>query len=237
MAKRLDLWLVENKKVPSRTKAQELIRSGKVELFINQLWVPITQPSWDVSSLDSLQLRMDSPQLLKYVSRGGLKLQLAFDYLHTYYLNTFASFCSPAELEFKDKRILDIGQSTGGFTDCLLQRGCREIVGVDVGHDQLHPSLRNDLRVRAFEAVNIKNLSQNRALQSEVQMGFHLIVVDLSFISLTQVLPLLPSMLKPKGRILALVKPQFEVGADKLNKRGIVKDRAQLGKIREKIEN
>ena len=114
-------------------------------------------------------------------------------------------------------RCLDVGQSTGGFTDCLLQRCAAHVVGVDVGHDQLHAKIRNDARVTGIEGVNARTL-QN------VGEPFDLIVADVSFISLTKVLPQWPALLHEGGRVLSLVKPQFEVGADNLARGGIVRD-------------
>ncbi|XLM20672.1 methyltransferase domain-containing protein, partial [Chromobacterium piscinae] len=130
---------------------------------------------------------------------------------------------------------LDVGQSTGGFTDCLLQSGARRVVGVDVGHEQLHPRLREDARVRYFEGVNARALDHAALLAANDGDGFDLMVCDVSFISLSLVLPSALPLLKPGGRLLSLVKPQFEVGREGLSKGGIVRDESLYPLVRDKI--
>jgi 23S rRNA (cytidine1920-2'-O)/16S rRNA (cytidine1409-2'-O)-methyltransferase len=122
------------------------------------------------------------------------------------------------------KVCLDVGQSTGGFTDCLLQNGARHVVGVDVGHGQLHSQLRADPAVTAIEGVNCRALSAADLGKALPEGGFELIVGDVSFISLTLILPQLPALLAADGDLLLLVKPQFEVGPDNIGKGGIVRD-------------
>lgn len=132
-------------------------------------------------------------ELSRFVSRGGLNVQ--------------------------DRRALDVGASTGGFTDCLLQRGARQVVSVDVGHGQMVPALAADPRVKLREGVNARNLSS-----LDFPHPFDLIVADISFISLTLALPALAPLLHPEGDLVCLVKPQFEVGVERLGKGGIVRD-------------
>ena len=141
----------------------------------------------------------------RFVSRGGVKLEGA---LQDFKLDVTGAHC------------LDVGASTGGFTDCLLQYGAAHVHGIDVGRGQLHMRLRGHSRVTFQEGVNARYLSP-----ADVPGPFDLITVDLAFISLTRVLPVLASLLKPRsGRLLALVKPQFEVGPEAIGRRGIVKD-------------
>ncbi|MDR3240384.1 MAG: TlyA family RNA methyltransferase [Clostridiales bacterium] len=143
-----------------------------------------------------------APRPSPYVSRGGLKLEGALDYFHI----------SPA-----DKICGDIGASTGGFTDCLLRRGAKRVYAVDNGRDQLHPDLRCDARVVSLEKTNMLSLTWEK-------LGEHceLITVDVSFISVTRALPAVKELLTPDGRVLCLVKPQFEAGPGQVNKRGVI---------------
>ena len=197
---RADVLLVERGLAPSRTAAQRLIAAGHVFASDGAAKVALTKPSATVH--DDAQLEIEASELGRYVSRGGLKLEGAIKHV---------------ALDVKDVRCLDVGQSTGGFTDCLLQRGAAHVVGVDVGHDQLHATIRGDARVTCIESVNARTLQ-------DVGEPFDLIVADVSFISVTKVLPQWPALLLAGGRVLSLVKPQFEVGADKLARGGIVRD-------------
>ena len=149
----------------------------------------------------------------RYVSRGGHKLEGA--------LTGFA-------LDVAGLRCLDLGASTGGFTDCLLQHGAREVVAVDVGHGQLHWKVRQDPRVKVYEGVNARDLS---SLTEEVGRPFDLVVSDVSFISLRKVLPPAFDLLSSGGRVCALIKPQFEAGRTEVGKGGIVRDTA----VRERV--
>jgi 23S rRNA (cytidine1920-2'-O)/16S rRNA (cytidine1409-2'-O)-methyltransferase len=208
--KRLDQLLVELGLAPSRSKAQQQIESGDVSVRVNGSWREVKQASFKAENLGREDVRLNpGSQVLKYVSRGGLKLEHALDRLH---------------LDVKGFRCLDVGISTGGFTDCLLQRGAAEIAGLDVGHAQLHASLRGDPRIQAWEGVNVRRLPVHKELLEWLKGGIDLCVVDVSFISLEHVLPVLGEVLPAGTRLLALVKPQFEVGADHLNRKGIVDD-------------
>ena len=197
---RADVLLVSRGLAPSRTAAQRLIAAGHVFAREGSARTAFSKSS--VSVAEDISLEIEASELDRFVSRGGLKLDGALSHI---------------ALDIKGMRCLDVGQSTGGFTDCLLQRCAAHVVGVDVGHDQLHAKIRNDARVTGIEGVNARTL-QN------VGEPFDLIVADVSFISLTKVLPQWPALLHEGGRVLSLVKPQFEVGADNLARGGIVRD-------------
>jgi len=136
-------------------------------------------------------------------------------------------------------RCLDIGQSTGGFTDCLLQHGAAQVVGVDVGHAQLHASLRNDSRVVCLEKINARTLNAHDSplKQHTPQSGFDLLVADLSFISLTLVLPVLPALMQARAHALLLVKPQFELQPADIGKGGLVKDPASYALVQQRLNS
>ena len=197
---RADVLLVERGLAPSRTAAQRLIAAGHVFARDGNSRVALSKPS--VSVADDVSLEIEASDLHRFVSRGGLKLDGALMHVG---------------LDVAQLHCLDVGQSTGGFTDCLLERGAAHVVGVDVGHDQLHARMRADVRVTCIEGVNARTLAQ-------IGEPFDLIVADVSFISLTKILPQWPALLAVNGRVLSLVKPQFEVGADNLARGGIVRD-------------
>lgn len=205
---RLDLYLVENKLANSRTQAQDFISLGYVVIASGDQKKIVDKSNYLVKSTD--QVIVEANELQKYVSRGGLKLERALTKLN---------------MNVKDKVILDVGQSTGGFTDCLLKMGARQVVGVDVGHSQLHASLKGDSRVVSFENLNVKDLSMNAGFVKEVPINkFDLVVADLSFISLTKVIPSMSNFLGDGSDYLFLVKPQFECGPENLDKNGLVKN-------------
>lgn len=224
--KRLDAWLVDLGLAPSRTKAQELIIAGDVQVHalafgkVNALmsaatnaedaWQVVTQASRNFTTLttDSVRVNVSAPSL-KYVSRGGLKLEGALKH---------------RALNVTGMRVLDVGISTGGFADCLLQHGCREVIGLDVGKAQLAKKLFIDPRVSCYEGVNAREISAHPKLMNEMSKGFDLFVVDVSFISLQLVIPPLAAVLPAKMRGFLLVKPQFELDAAALDKKGIVRD-------------
>jgi 23S rRNA (cytidine1920-2'-O)/16S rRNA (cytidine1409-2'-O)-methyltransferase len=201
--KRLDLVLVEAGLAPSRTKAQELIAAGEVEVFVRGEWSQARSASQTAEAKD-IRVREGS-EVLRYVSRGGLKLEGALEELG---------------LEVTGFRCVDAGLSTGGFSDCLLQRGAKEICGFDVGHGQLDPRLQNDTRLLSFEGVNVKDLEGHPEIRAWIAKGVDLCVADLSFISTVSVLPALVKAI-PASRWLLLIKPQFEAGQENLNKRGV----------------
>lgn len=192
---RLDLLLVDRGLAESRSRAQWLIRQGKV-WCAGQI---CRRPGRRFPS--NIPLEVEDP--LPYVSRGGLKLAYALDRFG---------------IDVRGWVVLDVGASTGGFTDCLLQRGARKVYAVDVGTDQLHPRLCGDERVLSLEQTDIRDLGELPG-----GMRVDLAVVDVSFISLRLVLPALGSFLLPGGQVVTLIKPQFEAGPGAVNRRGVVR--------------
>ena len=213
---RADQLLVERGLAASRSQAQRLISAG-VDWRVGVAgFQPVRKNGEELPAHAELRL-MDAAEL-RYVSRGGLKLEGAL------------AVCG---LDVRGWRCLDVGQSTGGFTDVLLRAGARHVVGVDVGHGQLHPSLQADPRVTALEGVNARELQD---LDPRLGgLGFDLVVGDLSFISLSLVWPALAGQLAPEGQLLVLVKPQFELQPGQLGKGGVVKDPALYEVVRERM--
>lgn len=197
MKQRLDITLVQQGLAPSREQAQSLIKNGQVSLDGKTL----TKPSFSVESDAALLI---TGETLPFVSRGGLKLQRALERF-------------PLSLE--GKVCADIGASTGGFTDCMLQHGARFVYAIDVGTGQLHPSLQSDPRVCNMENTNIRSLSASSLPE---QPDF--CSVDVSFISLSYVLPVMREILTSDAQAVVLVKPQFEAGKGNVGKKGVVKD-------------
>lgn len=217
---RADRFLVERGFAASRTQAQELIEQGRVSYQRDGKSVVVRKASQELSEDDQVQVRQaDGPE---FVSRGGLKMQGALE---------------KTKLNVRDFLVLDVGISTGGFTDCLLQAGARKIVGVDVGHGQLAAKLAGDKRVVSIEGVNARELRKAGIETHIAGQNIDLIVIDVSFISLTLVLPEIIHYLNSSGKILALVKPQFEVGRENLGKNGIVKDAKLFDEVRNKISD
>ncbi|MGC2236632.1 MAG: TlyA family RNA methyltransferase [Pyrinomonadaceae bacterium] len=196
---RIDKLLVELGFADSRTKAQALVMSGVVIVDEKR----IEKPSQEFSGDAKIRIKGKTAES-KYVGRGGLKLERA---LEEFQIRTSGYVC------------LDVGASTGGFTDCLLQNGATKIVAIDVGTNQLVWKLRNDERVEVRENVNARYLKPEDFTEK-----FDLIVMDVSFISVTKILPVLPPLLKTAGKIITLIKPQFEVGRGEVGKGGIVRD-------------
>ncbi len=194
---RVDKLVVERGIVPTREKARRLILAG--EVLVDDM--PVDKPGTLVP--DDAQLRLRNPPK-PYVGRGGEKLEGALDGL---------------ALDVSGLHVLDVGASTGGFTDCLLQGGASEVTALDVGRGQLDWKLYSDERVHVIEDVNARYLGPD-----DFPEPFALIVVDVSFISLTKVLPALVSILKPGGHILMLVKPQFELSPVEIERGGLVRD-------------
>lgn len=215
--RRADLVLVERQLAASRTQAQRLIAAGQVELREAGRWRTLEKPSEKLP--DDSELRVQAGPEQQFASRGGLKLQAA--------LKAFA--VDPAGLT-----VLDVGQSTGGFTDCLLQQGAARVVGVDVGRDQLAASLRADARVVCLEGINARDLPADQLL-IHAPGGFPLIVMDVSFISQTLILPSLAPLLAQGGVMVSLVKPQFEVGKAGVGKGGIVKNKGLYAEVEAKL--
>ena len=206
---RADLALVERGLAPTREKARALILAGQV-LDGDR---PVDKAGDLVAAQAALRLRGEP---MPYVSRGGVKLAHA--------LSTFG-------LDVKDLVAVDVGASTGGFTDCLLQGGARRVYCVDVGHGQLDWKIASDSRVVVIDRTNIRLMPPQR-----VPEPCALAVVDVSFISLRLVLPVLPALLHPGAPVVALVKPQFEVGRAKVGKGGIVRDEADRQRALDEVK-
>jgi 23S rRNA (cytidine1920-2'-O)/16S rRNA (cytidine1409-2'-O)-methyltransferase len=211
---RADQLLVERGLAGSRSQAQRLIASG-VRWLDHGAWKAVAKNGDEVPDQASVEL-LDSAEA-RYVSRGGLKLEGAL---------------MASDISVPGKVCLDVGQSTGGFTDCLLQLGAARVSGVDVGHGQLHAKLRADPRVVAIEKLNARELSAD-----QVGSDFDLVVGDLSFISMTLVLPALVPLLKPAGDLLMLVKPQFELQPGQVGKHGVVRDPALYSVVEKRVRD
>ena len=197
---RVDKLLVERGLAPSRARAQALVMAGVVLVGERR----VEKPSETLPPDAPLRVRGADDPAARYVGRGGLKLEKA--------LREF-------NLDVTDWTCLDVGASTGGFTDCLLQHGARRVVAVDVGHNQIAYRLRTDARVEVREGVNARHLRPE-----DFDEKFDLVTMDVSFISATKVLPALKGLLKGGGRAVVLVKPQFEVGKGEVGKGGVVTD-------------
>jgi 23S rRNA (cytidine1920-2'-O)/16S rRNA (cytidine1409-2'-O)-methyltransferase len=194
---RLDLVLVEKGWVKSRPRAKAVIMAGRV--LVNDQ--PVDKPGISVSINDKIELKGRD---IAYVSRGGLKLEAALQNL---------------PLDVTGKVCIDVGASTGGFTDCLLQHGAERVYAVDVGYGQLAWEIRQNQRVIVIERTNVRHMSGD-----EIPEPVDLITIDVSFISLKTVVPAVLQFMKPEASILALIKPQFEVGKGQVGKGGVVKD-------------
>lgn len=225
---RADQLLVHRGLAASRSQAQRLIESGVRKL---------TREGWKVVSksdelFDDIELELLDAAEARYVSRGGLKLEGALKL---------------SGISAQEKLCLDIGQSTGGFTDCLLQQGAAHVVGVDVGHAQLHASLREDERVECLEKCNAREPDTTdliaacastywaRGSKGIKNMLFELLVGDVSFISQTLLVPQFTQLLHPGAQVLMLVKPQFELQPSDLAKGGIVKDASLYMQVEQRI--
>lgn len=195
--KRLDLLLLESNLVSSRQRARALILAGKV--LVNR--VPVDKAGAMIPTEALIEIKGED---IPFVSRGGLKLQAAFDHFDIH-INGFVC--------------MDVGASTGGFTDCLLQHGARKVYAVDVGYGQLAWQLRQDGRVTVLERTNIRYLDRDK-----ITDPVDLVTIDTSFISLKLVVPAVLKFLKKNGVLIVLIKPQFEVGKGKVGKGGVVKD-------------
>lgn len=199
MKLRLDQELVRRGLVASRSQAESYIKLGKVEVAGKV----VTKPGFMVAEESHIKLL----QLEQYVSRAGLKL---------------ASVAKTLGLNFKDQVVLDVGSSTGGFTDYALKHGARKVIAVDVGSQQLHPGLRLDARVELHEQTDIRDFQPAQSAD--------IVVIDVSFISLREVLPHIAKISTPNTQIVAMLKPQFEAGKEQVNK-GVIKN----DKIRRQI--
>ena len=195
---RLDILLVNRGLAPSREKAKAIIMSGIVYVDGNK------EDKAGTTFLANANIEIKG-NTLRYVSRGGLKLEKA--------MNEF-------DLKIDDFICMDVGSSTGGFTDCMLQNGAQKVYAVDVGHGQLDWKLRNDSRVVCMEKTNIRYVTPD-----DIDDVLDFASIDVSFISLTKVLLPVKELLKETGRIVCLIKPQFEAGREKVGKKGVVRDK------------
>lgn len=209
MKDRLDKILVDRGIVPSRERAQSLIMGGKI--FVNGM--PVSKAGAVIDKNATIELTGED---IPYVSRGGLKLEAAIKHFN---------------ISLKDRIAMDVGASTGGFTDCMLQNGARRVYCVDVGYGQLAWKLRQDPRVVLIERTNIRYLEREK-IPEEIDIA----TIDVSFISLVKVVPNILEFLKDNGEIIALIKPQFEVGKGEVGKGGIVKDEAERLKAVERVK-
>ena len=211
---RADQLLVMRGLAASRTAARALIEAGRVH------WDGgvVGKPAQPLPPAARLTVTPDAGD--RYVSRGGLKLAGALE--HT-------------GLRPAGRRCLDVGQSTGGFTDCLLQAGAAQVVGVEVGHGQLHPGLATEPRCITLEGLNARHLRAADLGAHFPPGGFDLVVCDASFISLALLMPQWPALLAPEGELLVLVKPQFEVGPQGLGKGGIVRDPRRYAEVEQRL--
>ena len=196
-SQRLDILLVQRGEVSSREKARRLIMAGDVYVN-NQI---VDKPGKQVPDDAIITVQKSG---IPYVSRGGLKLQKAIEYFG---------------IDVSEKVAIDVGASTGGFTDCLLQNGARFVYAVDVGYGQLDWKLRRDERVAVLERTNIRYVKSEQ-FDQEIDLA----TIDVSFISLDKVIPVVTSLVRAHGQIVALIKPQFEAGRRNVGKGGVVKD-------------
>ena len=199
MKERLDVMMVNRGLAESREKAKAIIMSGIV--YVDNIKEDKAGSTFDEKA--QIEVRGNT---LKYVSRGGLKLEKAMD-------------CFGVSLA--GKVAMDVGSSTGGFTDCMLQNGAVKVYSVDVGHGQLAWKLRNDERVVCMEKTNIRYVTPD-----DIEDRIEFASIDVSFISLTKVLPPVKELLTDDGEIVCLIKPQFEAGREKVGKKGVVRDPA-----------
>jgi len=208
LKQRLDVYLVENGLVSGRDLAKSLIMEGKV--YVNNQ--KADKAGDQIGEKDKVEVRGET---LKYVSRGGLKLEKAM---------------SVFPISLDGCVAMDIGASTGGFTDCMLQNGARKVFSVDVGYGQLAWKLRTDERVVNMERTNIRYVTAE-----EIGEELDFASIDVSFISLKLVLPVAHNLLKDGGTLVALIKPQFEAGREKVGKKGVVRDPAVHCEVIEKV--
>ncbi len=213
MKERLDKIIVDRGLTASRERARALIMEGKV--FVSG--APVTKAGTMVAHDSPVEVSGEIP----YVSRGGLKLEAALKYFN---------------ISAVGKIAMDVGASTGGFTDCLLQHGAKKVYCIDVGYGQLAWKLRQDPRVLLIERTNIRYLEKEK-----IADPIALATIDVSFISLVKVVPKVLEFLQPEGELVALIKPQFEVGKGEVDKGGVIKDAAKreraAGQVKEAMQS
>ena len=204
--------------VPTRSAAQRLIERHALRWLSPKGWVVVNKAGLDVPEDCEMEITDDAE--LRFVSRGGLKLEGAL---------------KACGIDVTGLDCLDLGQSTGGFTDALLQAGAKRVVGIDVGHGQLHPKLAADPRVSSFEGVNARDVKGSAFEAANTPRSFGFVTADLSFITSTHVLPTMVEYLAPGGHLLVLVKPQFELQPAQIGKGGIVKDKAHFAEVETRL--
>jgi 23S rRNA (cytidine1920-2'-O)/16S rRNA (cytidine1409-2'-O)-methyltransferase len=210
---RIDKLLVELELADSRTKAQAMVMAGVV--LVNEQRV--NKPSDLIPSGAEIRIKGGDDPASRYVGRGGLKLEAA---LREFKINVEGLIC------------LDVGASTGGFTDCLLQHGARKVISIDVGHNQIDWRLRTDARVEVREGVNARYLKPE-----DFEAAFDIAVMDVSFISATKIMPAIVPLLADDGRLITLIKPQFEVGRGEVGKGGIVRDPEKHSRVIDEVNS
>lgn len=206
MKQRLDILLAEKKLVASRSQAESYVRMGKVTVNGKV----ITKPGFAVDEADIIKLMADE----QYVSRAALKLKSADTAFH---------------IDWKGKTVLDVGSSTGGFTQYALRHGAEKVFAVDVGTEQLHPSLRSDERIELHEKTDIRDFTTDEQID--------IVVGDVSFISLREILPHVVSIVPPEALVIAMVKPQFEAGHSNVKHKGVIKNDRMRRDILKEFEN
>jgi 23S rRNA (cytidine1920-2'-O)/16S rRNA (cytidine1409-2'-O)-methyltransferase len=210
---RIDRLLVQRGLVESRTKAQALVMAGVVLVDEQR----VDKSSDTVAPDAEIRIKGGDDPASRYVGRGGLKLETA--------LREF-------EIDVAGFHCLDVGASTGGFTDCLLQHRAEKVTAIDVGHNQIDWRLRTDARVEVREGINARYL-----LAADFPAKFDLVVMDVSFISATKILPAVVPLIKDTGRLITLIKPQFEVGRGEVGKGGIVRDPQKRARVIEEVNS
>ncbi len=204
--------------VPTRSAAQRLIERNALRWLGPKGWAVVNKAGLDVPEDCEMEITDDAE--LRFVSRGGLKLEGAL---------------KACGIDVTGLDCLDLGQSTGGFTDALLQAGARRVVGLDVGHGQLHPKLQADERVVSFEGVNGRDVAGTAFEAANTPHSFGFVTADLSFITSTHVLPTMVNYLAPGGHLLVLIKPQFELQPAQIGKGGIVKDKVHFAEVETRL--
>lgn len=212
-SERIDKLLVQRGLAGSRTKAQAMVMAGVV--LVNEQ--RIAKPSDAIPANAEIRIKGSDDPASRYVGRGGVKLEAAL---------------SQFQINVSDLDCLDVGASTGGFTDCLLQHGARRVIAIDVGHNQIDWRLRTDPRVEVREGVNARYLEPG-----DFETQFDLIVMDVSFISATKILAAIVPLLKKAGRLVLLIKPQFEVGRGEVGKGGIVREAQKHKRVVEEVND
>lgn len=216
---RLDQLLVSQGLASSRTRAQRLIRHGRVSL--NATTQVLIKPSEKWTEDTRFYVAPDPED--RYVSRAGLKLEAVLATL---------------ELRLDGLNVLDVGQSTGGFSDCALQAGAHHVIGIEVGHGQLDARLRSDPRITCLEGINARAMRRESSLQQALDSHpIDVAVMDVSFISQTLILPELAALLPNNGRLISLVKPQFELTPKALDKHGVVRDTSKYQQVEKRVRD